>query len=55
MINVVVVLVPETKNIYFLNPNMFDLSIGDNIIFETNNGLLCGMVIKNNYFEKKEN
>lgn len=55
MINVVVVLVPETKNIYFLDPNMFDLSIGDNIIFETNNGLLCGMVIKNNYFEKKEN
>ena len=55
MISVVVVLVPETKNIYFLDPNMLDLSIGDNIIFETNNGLLSGMVIKNNYFEKKEN
>lgn len=55
MVDVVVVSFLKTKNIYFLSPNSLDLNINDNVIFETENGLLNGVVIKSNYSEKKEN
>ncbi|MBP5678489.1 MAG: stage 0 sporulation protein [Bacilli bacterium] len=55
MIDVVVVLVEDTKNIYYLSPNSLTLKKGEEVIFENENGLLNGIVIKETYSEKKAN
>lgn len=55
MIDVVVVSVPKTKNIYYLSPNSLELKKGENVVFETDNGLLMGKVCKEAYSEKEKN
>ena len=55
MLDVVVVSLPETKNVYFLSPNSLDLKKGDFVVFESENGLLVGKVCKSTYKEKKKN
>ena len=55
MVEVVVVCVEETKNIYYLSPNSIKLNKGTKVIFEDEVGLLNGVVIKNNYSEDKKN
>ena len=55
MIDVVVVSVSESMNIYYLSPNMLKIKKGDNVIFEDENGLLYGKVIKDIYSEDKKN
>ena len=55
MIDVVVVSVSETKNIYYLSPNSHELKKGDEVIFENENGLFYGVVCKETYSEKKDN
>ena len=55
MVEVVVAIVPETKIVYYLSPNSLELNIGDNIIFETDNGLFSGCILKEKYEEKEEN
>ena len=54
MVEVVVAIVPETKIVYYLSPNSLELNIGDNIIFETDNGLFSGCILKEKYEEKEE-
>ena len=51
MIEVVVVCVEETKNIYYLSPNSLSLKKGDFVIFEDENGTLSGNVCKEKYME----
>ena len=55
MIEVVVVSVSESMNIYYLSPNMLKLKKGDLVVFEDDNGLLYGKVIKDIYSEDKKN
>ena len=55
MIDVVVVTVEDTKNIYYLSPNSLELKKGDHVIFENENGLFSGYVCKETYSEKKNN
>lgn len=55
MIEVVVAIVPETKNIYYLSPNSIELKINDEIIFESDNCIFNGIVLKKKYLEKKNN
>lgn len=55
MLDVVVVSVYETKNLYFLSPNNFELKKGDNVVFESEFGLLVGTVCKEKYSENKKN
>ena len=55
MVEVVVAIVTETKIVYYLSPNSLELNIGDNIIFETDNGLFSGCILKEKYEEKEEN
>lgn len=55
MIDVVVAIVPETKSIYYLSPNSLELKVKDSIIFECENGLMNGIIIKEVYSEKKKN
>ena len=55
MVNVVTVSIDETKNIYYLSPNSFNLKLNDRVIFETDNGLFSGRVIKGNYLENENN
>ena len=55
MIDVVVISSIDTKNVYYLSPNSFDLKCEDEVIFETENGLLFGKVCKRTYLEKNEN
>ena len=55
MLDVVVVISPETKNIYYLSPNSFNLKIGDEIIFESECGISYGKVLKEIYQENKAN
>ena len=52
---VVAVSVPETRNIYFLSPNNLDLNRDDEVVFESENGLLVGYVKKETYDEDKNN
>ena len=54
MIDVVAVNVQFMNNIYFLSPNSLDLKRGDIVVFEHDNGLLIGNVLKV-YKEKSEN
>ena len=55
MIDVVVVSSELTKNIYYLSPNSLVLKIGDCVVFETDNGLLYGTIVKESYKEKSDN
>ena len=55
MVDVVTVSIDETKNIYYLSPNSFSLNLNDMVIFETDNGLFSGRVIKANYVENENN
>ena len=55
MIEVVVAIIPETKNIYYLSPNSLELKINDKIIFDSESGLMNGVIIKEKYMEKKKN
>ncbi len=55
MVDVVTVSIDETKNIYYLSPNSFSLNLNDRVIFETDNGLFSGRVIKGNYVENENN
>lgn len=55
MVDVVTVSIDETKNIYYLSPNSFSLNLNDRVIFETDNGLFSGKVIKANYVENENN
>ena len=55
MIDVVVVTSKLSKNLYYLSPGDLELKIGDSIVFETENGLLIGIVCKEKYQEKSNN
>lgn len=55
MIDVVVVIVDKTKNIYYLSPNSLDLKVGNKVVFEVDNSLVLGRVSKEVYAEKSEN
>ena len=55
MIEVVVVRSLQTNSIYYLAPNSLDLKKEDDVVFETDNGLLLGKVCKEIYQEKKKN
>ena len=55
MVDVVVVSVFDSKNIYYISPNNFNVKKGDDVVFETENGLLLGKVVKELYKEKTEN
>ena len=55
MIDVVVVVVSDTKNIYYLSPNSLELKKGDEVIFDNEVGLFSGVVCKETYSEKKNN
>lgn len=55
MVDVVVVKVKSTRNLYFLSPNLLKLSKGDIVVIETENGLQLGEVCKENYKEKEIN
>ena len=55
MIDVVVVSVADTKNLYYLAPNSLELKKGDEVIFENDNGLFSGFVVKEPYSENKKN
>lgn len=55
MVDVVVVSVFDSKNIYYISPNNFNVKKGKDVVFETENGLLLGKVVKELYQEKTEN
>ena len=55
MIEVVVAMDQVTKNIYYLSPNSLELNVNDEVIFESEFGLINGIIIKNKYLEKKKN
>lgn len=55
MVDVVVVVVDKTKNIYYLSPNSLDIKVGDKVVFEVDNSLILGRVSKGIYAEKSEN
>ena len=55
MVDVVVVSSELTKSVYYLSPGDLDLKKGDSVVFETENGLLLGIVCKEKYEEKNNN
>lgn len=55
MIEIVIVSVPKLKNIYYLSANSLNLKVNDEVVFETENGLFTGIVLKANYMEKSDN
>ena len=55
MIDVVVVSSKLSNNLYYLSPNSLELHKGDTVIFESDNGLMLGNVIKETYKEKTNN
>lgn len=55
MVEVVVVSVREFFMTCFLSPNGLDIKKGDKVIFQNDNGIFCGTVIKDKYLEKEEN
>lgn len=55
MIDVVIVRVNNTGNIYYLSPGDFSLKQNDKVIVDTENGLQIGEVIKEKYQEKTKN
>lgn len=52
---VVVVSVEKTKNIYYLLPNGLNLSKNDLVVFDSDIGLIIGKICKEKYEEKNEN
>ena len=54
MMDVVVVSVEQTKSVYYLSPNSFELKRNDLVVFETENGSYIGKVTKESYKEKQE-
>ena len=55
MLEVVVVSVREYFMTCFLSSNGLDVKKGDKVIFQNDNGVFCGVVIKDRYLEKEEN
>ena len=55
MIDVVVVSSESTKNVYYLSPGDLELNKGNSVVFETDNGLLLGVVCTEKYQEKSGN
>ena len=55
MVEVVVVSVREFFMTCFLSANGLDVKKGDQVIFQNDNGVFCGTVIKEKYLEKEEN
>lgn len=55
MIDVVVVSVESIKTKFYLSPNSLTLHKGNQVVFETENGLYSGVVCKGPYQEKKSN
>lgn len=55
MIEVVVVVDDNTKNVYYLSPNDVEVKRDDVVIFDTDNGMIYGHVLKEKYMEKSEN
>ncbi len=55
MIDVVVVIVEQTKNIYYLSPNSINVKVGDYVVFEVDNSSILGRVCKGGYAEKSDN
>lgn len=55
MIDVVVVVVPESKNVYYLSPNSVELKKGDEVVFFVDDETYVGIVRKAPYSEKKKN
>lgn len=55
MIDVVVVRLKVTRGMYYVSPNMLELTKGDVVVFETENGLQIGEVCKDIYKEKQDN
>ena len=55
MVEVVVVSVREFFMTCFLSANGLDVKKGDKVIFENDNGIFCGTVIKDKYLEKEDN
>ena len=55
MIDVVVVSVKNTGNIYYFSPGDLVLKKDDKVVCETENGLQIGVVIKEKYAEKAKN
>jgi cell fate regulator YaaT (PSP1 superfamily) len=55
VIDVVVVSCELTKMVYYLSPNSLELKVGDEVVFETENGLFLGKVCKGVYKEKSNN
>ena len=55
MIDVVIVSIKHTGNIYYLSPGDWKLKKGDLVVIETENGLQVGNVVKEKYKEQLEN
>ena len=55
IIKVVVVSDKITGNIFYLDPNGIELHRNDIVVFETENSILSGIVVKEEYEEKKNN
>ena len=55
MIDTIVVTNELNKNIYYLSPDSNEYKVGDTVVFEDNNDLFMGTVIKEAYKEKKKN
>ncbi len=55
MIDVVVAIDDNSKNVYYLSSNSLNLKINDNIVFEIDGSEFVGRVTKEKYLEKKEN
>lgn len=55
MVEVVVVKVKETGNIYYLSSDSNTFSVDEKVVIDTENGLMVAVVIKANYMEKSEN
>ena len=54
MIDVVVVRLKATKGIYYVSPNLVELNKGDLVVFETENGLQLGEVVRINIKKNKK-
>ena len=55
MIEVVVAMVENSKNIYYLSPNGLDVSVNDKVVIDTDLGFFVARILKSNYKEKEEN
>ena len=55
MLDVVVVRLNSSNFVYYLSPNSLELKKNDLVVFDTDNGLQIGTVVKETYQEKEEN